>query len=341
MTDRQNIQQLEQSVAEVAAEWAIKLGDEDLAAEELNAFRRWLAESSGHWQAYHDARAAVDEIDRLGRRFYTGVAGIADGSVNMAPARPRSRRRRWQVPAALAAAASLLVAVFGYREFNALFAEETIYATETGQQRVIQLADNSKVRLNTRTKIAVEYLPGARRVTLLEGEALFDVAPDEQRPFTVFVRDAEVRAVGTQFNVYKRRDDTTVAVLEGLVKVSFVDRESLWQTPQALHLEAGSQALVDSRQHTLQKSVVDINAAVAWLTGKLVFNKMPLSKVVEEFNRYNESRLVISDFALEDHEITGTFDPYDVEAFIKTLHLIMKVRAIKVTNYATLLLREA
>ena len=94
-----------------------------------------------------------------------------------------------------------------------------IYATEIGERRSITLADGSTVDLNARSRVRIEFSKKERRVDLLDGQALFQVTKDKNRPFIVSSGDATVRAVGTQFDVYRRTNSTTVTVLEGRVAV--------------------------------------------------------------------------------------------------------------------------
>jgi transmembrane sensor len=75
------------------------------------------------------------------------------------------------------------------------------------------------VDLNARSKLRVEFSKNERRVELLDGQALFQVAKDKNRPFIVASGEATVRAVGTQFDVYRKDSGTTVTVLEGRVAV--------------------------------------------------------------------------------------------------------------------------
>ena len=73
--------------------------------------------------------------------------------------------------------------------------------------------------MNARSKLRIDFSEGERRVELLDGQALFQVAKDKNRPFIVASGDATVRAVGTQFDVYRKDSGTTVTVLEGRVAV--------------------------------------------------------------------------------------------------------------------------
>ena len=94
-----------------------------------------------------------------------------------------------------------------------------VYSTALGEQRSIQFEDGSTVELNSRSKIRVKYSKQERDVELIEGQALFHVAHDVSRPFIVAVGATRVRAVGTQFDVYKKSNGTVVTVVEGRVAV--------------------------------------------------------------------------------------------------------------------------
>src|SRR5258708_14766281 len=94
-----------------------------------------------------------------------------------------------------------------------------VYITALGEQRSIQFADGSTVELNSRSKISVKYSQQESDVDLLEGQAVFHVAHDVSRPFIVAVGATRVRAVGTQFDVYKKSNGTVVTVVEGRVAV--------------------------------------------------------------------------------------------------------------------------
>jgi transmembrane sensor len=106
-----------------------------------------------------------------------------------------------------------------------------VYATALGEQRSIQFEDGSTVELNSRSKIRVKYSKTERDVELIEGQALFHVAHDVTRPFIVAVGATRVRAVGTQFDVYKKSNGTVVTVVEGRVAVYSAPRNLHSETP--------------------------------------------------------------------------------------------------------------
>jgi transmembrane sensor len=144
----------------------------------------------------------------------------AMGDVHDAPSQkrlqPQGYRSRWRW-SAIAASAAALGLIAGGLVWDWL--RLPTYATAIGEQRSIELADGSTVELNSRSKIRVRYSEHERNVELLEGQALFHVAKSHGRPFVVSADDTRVRAVGTQFDVYKKHTGTLVTVIEGRVAI--------------------------------------------------------------------------------------------------------------------------
>jgi len=125
----------------------------------------------------------------------------------------RGRRRPMWVAATVVACAVGGVSLYLYSQLNLTF------MTETGEQRFVKLVDGSTMELNSRSRVRIRYSDGERDVDLLEGQALFHVAKDPSRPFIVHSGSTLVRAVGTQFDVYRKATGTTVTVVEGRVAV--------------------------------------------------------------------------------------------------------------------------
>lgn len=302
--------------------------------------------------------------------------GAADPAlpVGTLVAAARGQRRRWP---ALALAACFLVAAAFIGTW--LYLAPGTYTTGIGEQRAVILADGSVVELNARTRLRVHLSGTERRVELLEGQALFHVAKDAQRPFIVRSADMVVRAVGTQFDVYRKRAGTIVTVVEGRVVVSAgrpqgagqiddpasgrsidraADRATDRVTGQGARNSAGgpgSSVALPSRSSTpagarearreavqddkaswdvllvageqlavtrgdaLKTANPDIAAATAWTRRRLVFNGVPLSEVVEEFNRYNERQLVVENAELQGLEVVGVFSSTDPAALLRFL----------------------
>jgi transmembrane sensor len=210
------------------------------------------------------------------------------------------------------------------------------YSTGIGEQRTIQLLDGSTVELNARSKVQVRLTDRRRDVELIEGQALFSVAKDKQRPFVVRAGDAQVRAVGTEFDVYKKQAGTVVTVVEGRVETySGVDGADA----AAIMLSAGEQLTV--LKHAVTKPTrADTAAATAWVHKRLIFEETPLNEVAEEFNRDNRRPLAIDDAELQTLKISGVYSSTDPASLINFLRSQRSINVIETENQVRVVRRE-
>jgi transmembrane sensor len=210
------------------------------------------------------------------------------------------------------------------------------YSTGIGEQRTIRLADGSTVELNARSKVQVHLTEHQRNVALLEGQALFRVAKDRQRPFIVRAGDAQVRAVGTEFDVYRKPGATVVTVVEG--RVETYDGSSGAGAP-AIILSAGEQLTVSP--HTVTKPTrTDTQVATAWVQKRLIFEETPLSDVAEEFNRYSRRPLSIDDEELQKVKISGIYSSTDPASLINFLRSQPSIQIVETENQVRVVRRE-
>jgi transmembrane sensor len=313
-----------------AADWFVDFRVDDVNATTREQFHSWLRRSPQNVQAYLEiARTYVElpAINPSGQLDVEELIAYARSTANVVPlphaptaaaqsAAP-SRRARYKLPLALAA--SLLFAVAGTITWSQLRGDN--YSTEIGEQRSITLTDGSTIDLNARTRIRVRMTGEERLVELLEGQALFKVAKDKARPFIVRSDDTQVRAVGTQFDVYRRRSGTTVTVLEGrveVVPVRSVAAASATANEPVLFLGASEQTTV-TPEHVPARVQADVAAAVAWTDRLIIFEGTPLTQVVEEFNRYTRRQLVIRDASLETFHISGVYSSSDPASLVRFL----------------------
>ena len=147
-----------------------------------------------------------------------GPRGLRAWRARLATGILRRRRQRASAPPILGrAAAAIVLSIVAVVWWRA--EQHPLYVTDIGERRSITLADGSTVDLNARSKLRIDFSQSERRVELLDGQALFQVAKDKNRPFIVASGAATVRAVGTQFDVYRKDSGITVTVLEGRVAV--------------------------------------------------------------------------------------------------------------------------
>jgi transmembrane sensor len=336
-----------QMIAEASA-WLIEFRTDEPTQNQRDRFNAWLCTSPQHIQAYFEVAAAWSELpdrDPEGRFDIQDMIRIARESndrniVKLSRHSLQSGQRReanggkphLNLALKVAIAATLLIALTLSTFY--VYYQRGIYATTIGEQRSLTLADGSTVELNAQTQIRVRYSENERHIDLLKGQALFHVARNKTRPFIVDTGETQVRAVGTQFDVYRKSSGTIVTVIEGRVAVvpetptNPPHSNAQLTTPAPIFLAAGEQlkvptvttAKVGVQSQAPVVKHADIQAATAWTQKRLVFEDTPLSEVAEEFNRYSTRPLVITDPTLQRMGVTGHYSSADPTALIAFLN---------------------
>jgi len=319
------------SMSQQAAYWWVTLRDVDAADDEKREFAEWVAHAPECVEAclrVAQVHAAVSRPDVRWPQISAeelvreALASPEDSVVPFRPPvsrRPQAERRptlRW----AVGLAASIMVAA-GLGWWLTLSHPEQ-FQTKVGDQRSVVLADGSRVTLNTASKIEVQLQADHRVVQLLQGEALFEVAHDAQRPFDVHAGNVVVRAVGTQFDIDRRSTRTAVTVVEG--RVAMLSAGS--RTSNLPLLSAEERVIVDESGPGAVEHGVNLAEITAWMQHQLVFNHRRIGEVAEEFNRYNVGHIEIRSVALRAEEVTGTFRTQDMDSFLAVLASIPGVR---------------
>lgn len=318
-----------EEIEATAAVW-LSLRDRGMTESETAEFMRWLQQSSKHAEVFAELDAVWRDFNRAGALRPAGVAAATPEPELLAP-HPHAARRFSPVRAVLAAAAAFALAWAGWAGFSAT---RPTAETDVGAFQKLDLPDGSVVQLNTDSAIKVHYSDHERRVELLRGEAHFDVAKNPARPFIVAAHHVAVRAVGTAFNVRLRDDAVDVLVTEGKVQVN--DAVQGGSLLPAAPDHAGPPLLVQGESVRVklaaeaEKSAppvvaisevgaVEMQRTLAWQERRLEFEDWPLADVVAEFNRYNRTKLVIVDPALNAKRFSGTFRADAYEPFVRLL----------------------
>ena len=309
------------AIDDEAALWAVRV-DRGLSAEEDALLDAWLAQDVRHAGAFAKARAVSLLTDRA-RAFGTGADKMLaqDEPTAEEPRSAISRRYALWMSAAAATAGFWFV-------LGALprYLRERSYETGIGETRVVPLEDGSLVTLNTQSKVTVAYSAQRRDISLVSGEALFDVAKDKERPFVVLAGGMQVRAVGTSFTVkLVPNEPVQVLVREGVVEVKRPDVP----TAPPVRMAAGSQALAPDNAPIVAASLTpsEVDKALAWRVGRLVFEGETLRNAAADFARYSDTRIVIDDPAVSNMTITGLFVSNDPVGFAKAVAQSLNLRA--------------
>ena len=322
------------SISQQAARWWVVLNNVEASAAEKREFVEWVRRAPERVEAcLRVARihAAVSRADVRWPRTSAedlvrdALAAPEDSVIPLHPTVRPNREEGGRRPAlrwVAGLAASIIVAAgLGWR---LTLPRPEQFQTKVGEQRSVLLADGSRVTLNTASKIEVRLRADHRIVQLLQGEVLFDVAHDAERPFDVHAGRVVVRAVGTQFDIDRRATRTAVTVVEGRVAMIAADL----RTGNLPVLSAGDRVVVDGASLGALEHDVNLSEVTAWTQHQLVFRHRPLGEIADEFNRYNVGRIEIRSPSLREQELTGTFSSNDVASFVAVLAGIPGVQVV-------------
>lgn len=330
------------TVREQAAWWVTEL--QEATPQTERRFADWLKQSPRHveeflffdtlWQQLDGVdRAHGIDVERIiaeagGRAAVAKITPFSRISAlfharRAAAARPRIRR----TGAIAAVAAGVVLSIFSTW---AWLSTRDTYTTTVGEQRAVKLDDGSFIYLNTLSRVEVDYTASERNIRLTSGEALFSVQHDASRPFRVHSGDTVVQAVGTQFNVYRRKAQTTVSVVEGTVQISGEPSAASSSVATAQHspngydspplrVTTGEQADVATNGRAQKRPKGDIEKAIAWRTRRLVFRSESLADVADQFNRYNAVKIRVEGNTIRNRKLIGTFNADDPASLIKFL----------------------
>jgi len=294
-----------------AAQWFARLNAAYISTDELIRFRAWRR-SPANDAAY----AATERVWRRSRAIETD----ADVQAALGAAKGRVRRRASR---ALGWMSGLLACAAALAGLGALMvftpAAGQVYQTAVGEQSSVVLEDGSRIRLDTNSRMLVQYSASERRITLVRGQAFFDVVHLPSRPLRVEVGAATIRDLGTRFDVRKDDGQVRITVVEGAVQVGERARGVRWT------MTAGQQMLTGPTPRG--PFPVDASKATSWTNGRLVFENMSLSQVAAEMNRYGRHRLILDLGPISEIKVSGAFDSTDTNAFVAAVSRLYDLKA--------------
>ena len=248
----------------------------------------------------------------------------------------RRRLRRRTVAAAASLALVALVGVTWWRTGSRAPASALAASATLTQPTRQLLADGSQIALNGDARVRVEFSPALRRVTIVRGEAHFEVAHDTARPFVVVAGEVSVRAVGTAFSVRLAPRDVNILVTDGRVAVdrATVDPVAAPVQPLAFVSKGAAVAVApaDLVPNAPAPVVVEVSAPeladrLAWRVPRLEFNDTPLREAVTLFNRHGNVRLSLGSPALGDLRVSGVVRADNTPALLQLLRADYGVEA--------------
>jgi len=307
---------------DAAAAWDARLRGAQMTERDHHEFQAWLQQDPDHQLAYDRLQAAL----RLLRAHadLPELSALRDEARNNVGSIKRRRIASMIAVAACIVIVSMLVAMPQLGRGPARPTDQPsgqIYATSLHERTRVTLADGSLVTMDSGTRMAVRLSTGRRDVTLLSGRALFKVAKDHDRPFTVKAGNRTITALGTVFDVRLSPRELRVTLAEGLVAVRQVAAGR--QAPQQI-LQPRQQLVAMAGASAPLLRTVDIQNALAWADRQFFFEDEPLASAAEEINRSGDMTIIV-DPSVASLRINGMFRVSDEAAFARALKMALPV----------------
>ena len=281
---------------DAAMDWLMRVRGAPADATLRARVEAWVAADPDHARAWDQAR-----------RAWQMLGEVPAAMPPKAPVRHRTVPGRTVM--AVAALAACLLLVFAPSLSLRLEAD---HATGTAEIRRVVLEDGTVVHLGPESALRFRFSAQGRSVSLLEGEAFFEVARDPAHPFTVEAEGVTSTVLGTAFDVRIAEHTLSVAVRSGIVAVG---RSGV----PARRLEAGDRITVNRATSDAVLDRVPADDVAGWRDGPLFFADATVAEVVEELRRYQPGWIVIADDALAAERVTGLYDPRDPDRALRAL----------------------
>jgi len=313
----------------------------ETAEAESRQFEAWLDASAKN-------RLLFDEAEKLWRKiaapqpqsvprfeaFWQNLEGRLDAEAEkpLATIIPLARARqkilfgkisynRW-----LAVAAVLIILVGATFIYQTAFKTEDwqTFATRNAERLPVILPDGSHVELNAASQLRFRTagFDTLRAVTLV-GQAFFEARPNEH-PFVIHTENAQVRVLGTSFDVRARHQKTQVMVQTGSVSLQTLGAPA----EHAVVLTPGQMSFVDKLAMPVKPIAIDSMFIAAWRQQRLVFDNTPLAEIAAELQRVYNVEIKIADRELQTLAITGTFEQQPVAEVLASLCLTLHLKVV-------------
>lgn len=201
-----------------------------------------------------------------------------------------------------------------YSVYTEKFVPYIYIASEINESgKTIELADGSTVTLNGKSSLSYpRSFDSKERRVKLSGEAFFSIAKNPKKAFVISVENAEIKVLGTSFNVNSSTNHVEVLVETGKVKFSLAKEPS-----DAILLEKGDFGILNKNLFT--KTAQNDENYLSWKTQLMVFKAMSLYDVAKVINRTYQVNIQFSDTAIQKLPISTSFNQTPLDVVLENL----------------------
>ncbi len=307
----------------------------ECSSQEKLEVKNWLNQADENRDEVELDRSMLHKIDTYYQaKKFNSNAAWQNVHTQISPSKVKSiqhqNRRKEAISHFYKYAAVVVVALLlgsigyfiGFRNQSPAVYSEVI-AVENQVLNEYVLPDGSVVALNSNSKLLFpkKFKGDIREVTII-GEAFFDVKPNPELPFVINAGNAQVKVLGTSFNVCAYPEDETVEVIVETGKVQVISKNTdLLAENREIVLTPGEKGTLFTENHLLKKTLNQNPNFLAWKTHDLIFNKVPLNEVIRSLEKAYHIDIKITEPELNDLVYEGHFDQKPIDFVLDVIRL--------------------
>ena len=311
----------------------VKAVTSSLTSSEQEELKNWLKQSEENRAYYEDCKrtwqqtglSAPPEIPDAQTEWHD-LARVLSITPNMKktgllPSLSQRLRSLWSTSSAqsrwaFATAAAVLVLAFSLIQFVFNTSGFQTVMTQTAEKRIVRLPDGSEVWLNSESTLQYKKKFSAKeRKVRLTGEAYFTIIKDK-KPFVVCTENARTQVLGTAFDVWARHQETRMIVKRGHVRLMSSLQDSI-----SVDLIKNQMSRIDQQDPPENPSSVNAENRIGWMEGRLLFEKAPLSEILEEVERFYGVKIDLMNDTLTNETLTASFENIPLATVLQSLSL--------------------
>lgn len=183
--------------------------------------------------------------------------------------------------------------------------------TSIGEIRTFPLRDDSFVTLDTDSLLSVSLNDDRPFLRLERGRARFNL--QSGRLYVVAAGNSSMAAQDSLFDVsLDVSEQTAVHMLHGSADIAGTDASGEILAGMDRHVKSGDRATY-SPDRKPSSAPSGVQADDRWPEGLREYDTVPLSKLIDEANRYSTVKLVLADPSFGTSTVSGTFRIDDVQ----------------------------
>ena len=232
------------------------------------------------------------------------------------------RKRMMQIAAVVLPFVFIISALFYVYQPSTKVEKDFVVVVKQGNRAQVTLPDQSKVWMNSNSKLVYKAGKNNIREVQLIGEAFFKVFKDKSRPFIVSANNIQVEVLGTSFNVKARlgSDIIETSLMEGSIKLSGSELS------QDYILKPNEKAVYSNSSKSLKIEFTDNEVETAWKDNKLQFKSERFADVVKLLEEWYGVKIISKCPNIENDLMSGAFKGESLETVLETFRIQYKIR---------------